>query len=92
VEITRQDSDAFLEYGDNMYVMGLYISFGQNIHNANIRDAVELTTLGSFKAVHAKLITCNKLLVFLSKAKHRIKKKAEQLACEYAIKLIEKLA
>ena len=43
-----------------------------------------------FKSIHEKLEQNDKLLVFLTKAAHKIKKKAEQLACEQAIKLIEK--
>ena len=79
------------EFGDKIYSMGLYISFGQNIHNAKIENAITLTDLGSFSTVHDKLETTPKLLVFLGKAEHRIKKKAEQLACENAIKLIESI-
>ena len=76
---------------DKTYIMGLYISFGQNIHNANINDAISYSNLKSFKEIHNILETNPKLLVFISKAEHKIKKKAEQLACENAIKLIEQL-
>jgi dsRNA-specific ribonuclease len=75
---------------DKLYVMGLYICFGQNIHNAKISNAVNFDKLGSFKTIHELLEKQDKLLVFLSKAEHKIKKKAEQIACDQAIKLIEK--
>jgi len=75
---------------DKLYVMGLYICFGQNIHNAKISNAVNFDKLGSFKVIHELLEKQDKLLVFLSKAEHKIKKKAEQIACDQAIKLIEK--
>ena len=75
---------------DKLYVMGLYICFGQNIHNAKISNAVNFDKLGSFKAIHELLEKQDKLLVFLTKAEHKIKKKAEQIACDQAIKLIEK--
>jgi dsRNA-specific ribonuclease len=75
---------------DKLYVMGLYICFGQNIHNAKISNAVNFDKLGSFKAIHELLEKQDKLLVFLTKAEHKIKKKAEQNACDQAIKLIEK--
>jgi len=74
---------------DKTYIMGLYISFGRNIHNADINDAVMFKDLKSFKEIHNRLDTNPKLLVFITKAEHKIKKKAEQLACENAIKLIE---
>jgi dsRNA-specific ribonuclease len=83
----RLDDD---DDNDKLYVMGLYICFGQNIHNAKISNAVNFDKLGSFKAIHELLEKQDKLLVFLTKAEHKIKKKAEQIACDQAIKLIEK--
>tara|TARA_Y100000816_G_scaffold269177_1_gene231919 strand:- start:11 stop:1111 length:1101 start_codon:yes stop_codon:yes gene_type:complete len=77
------------EISDKIYSMGVYICFGQNIHNANIKDAYDFNKLKTFKAIHDKLETCPNLLVFLTKANHKIKKKAEQIACDLAIKLIE---
>jgi dsRNA-specific ribonuclease len=77
---------------DRYYVMGVYICFGQNIHNAKISDAITFDSLGSFKSIHDCLEKHDKLLVFLTKAEHKIKKKAEQLACDQAIQLIEKLS
>ena len=71
--------------------MGVYICFGQNIHNANIKDAINFNDLGSFKAIHDMLETQEKLLVFLTKAGHKIKKKAEQQACDQGIRIIGKL-
>jgi dsRNA-specific ribonuclease len=75
---------------DRYYVMGVYICFGQNIHNAKISDACSFDSLGSFKRIHELLEKQDKLLVFLTKAEHKIKKKAEQLACDQAIQLFEK--
>ena len=77
---------------DRLYVMGVYICFGQNIHNAKISEANTFDSLGSFKSIHDCLEKQDKLLVFLTKAEHKIKKKAEQLACDQAIQLFEKLS
>ena len=74
---------------DKIYIMGLYISFGQNIHNANIDDAIEFKNLKTFKEIHNLLEHNSKLLIFITKSEHKIKKKAEQACCENAIKLIE---
>ena len=84
-KIDNEDND----YLDKSYTMGLFISFGQNIHNANIKNAISYSSLKSFKSIHNLLETNEKLLIFISKAEHKIKKKAEQLACDKAIKLIE---
>ena len=77
---------------DRLYVMGVYICFGQNIHNAKICQAITFDSLGSFSKIHSLLEKQDKLLVFLTKAEHKIKKKAEQLACDQAIQLFEKLS
>ena len=81
--------DKFENETDKIYIMGLYISFGQNIHNAHLNNAIMFKDLKSFKEIHNKLAINPKLLVFITKAEHKIKKKAEQQACENAIKLIE---
>ena len=71
VEIKTKDND---ENVDKIYTMGVYISFGQNIHNASIDTAIDFNEIKTFKAIHNKLETNDKLLIFLTKASHRIKK------------------
>jgi len=90
VELKHPKHDDEEEENDKLYVMGVYICFGQNIHNAKISNALNYEKLGSFQAIHELLEKQDKLLVFLTKAEHKIKKKAEQIACDQAIKLIEK--
>jgi len=74
---------------DKNYEMGVYICFGQNIHNTDIKKSIDFDSLKTFQSIHKLLESNNKQLIFLTKAEHKIKKKAEQLACENAIKLIE---
>ena len=91
VELNEKDlNDNDNENNDKIYIMGVFICFGQNIHNANIKDALDFNKLKSFKAIHNKLENNPNLLIFLTKAHHKIKKKAEQIACDLAIKVIEK--
>ena len=87
--VELQDKNNDLEIENRTYIMGLYISFGRNIHNANVNDAIEFKNLKTFQTIHQLLENNPKLLVFITKAEHKIKKKAEQQACENAIKLIE---
>jgi dsRNA-specific ribonuclease len=87
LEINSNPND---DINDKIYTMGVFISFGEHIHNVNISNAIDLNTLDSFKCIHEKLQKNDKLLIFLSKASHRIKKKAEQLACDSAITIINK--
>jgi dsRNA-specific ribonuclease len=68
------------------YKMGVYLCLGQSIHNVNIEDAVHINTLNSFKAVQDYIAENNgKIFLFLGKGQHKIKKKAEQIACNEAL-------
>ena len=68
------------------YKMGVYLCLGQSIHNVNIEEAVHINTLNSFKAVQDYIAENNgKIFLFLGKGQHKIKKKAEQIACNEAL-------
>tara|TARA_B100001093_G_scaffold183031_1_gene175643 strand:- start:962 stop:1954 length:993 start_codon:yes stop_codon:yes gene_type:complete len=73
------------DYG---YEMGVYICLGQEIYEVSPNDSIDYKDIGTFTKIHEKLKEQNKLLIFLSKGIHKIKKKAEQIACEEALKLI----
>ena len=73
---------------ENGFTMGVYITLGDKIYNMNISEALTFEEVGSFNGIHTKLEKCGKLLVFLTKSSHKIKKKAEQMACDEAIKLL----
>jgi dsRNA-specific ribonuclease len=76
-----------LEYG---YEMGVYICLGQEKHETTLNKAINFKDIKTFKNIHAMLEESkNKLLIFMGKGIHKIKKKAEQIACEEALKLIE---
>lgn len=73
---------------ENGYEMGVYVCLGQEIHEVKSRDAIPFSTIGSFAAIHEMVARERRGFVFLSKASHKIKKKAEQIACDLAIALI----
>ena len=87
---TENKEESYVDISDKIYKMGVYICIGQNIHTANMMSAIDFEKLQSFKAIHDLVESNHKVLIFLTQAEHKIKKKAEQLACEYAIKMIEK--
>ena len=74
---------------DNGYTVGVYLSVGLSIHHQNISDAIPLETLGSFPAVQKHILENETTFIFLASGTHKIKKKAEQLACEKIIKYLE---
>ena len=71
------------------YEMGVYICLGQEIHETKITNAIDFKEVKSFKVVNEMLENDSKLLIYMGKGIHKIKKKAEQIACEEALKQIE---
>ena len=71
------------------YKMGVYICIGQPVHNLNHNDSMDYDIFKSFKKIHSYIEENNKVLVFLGEGQHKIKKKAEQIACEKSLNKIE---
>ena len=72
---------------EQKYTMGIYLCLGDvNIHNINVEDAVDFTTLDSLSDISENEID----FVYFGKSSHKIKKKAEQMACLNAISMINK--
>ena len=68
------------------YTMGVYLCLGQAIHNASLSNSVNCAEFKSYNEIHQQMSVRGKILVFLGSGTHKIKKKAEQIACETAIK------
>ena len=69
--------------------MGVYLCLGQKIHEVRKEEAIKFTTFGSFEMINNKYEEDGKIFVFLGKGTHKIKRKAEQIACEETLKLLE---
>ena len=82
----------YLEINHNLetgYEMGVYICLGQEIYETSIKKAINYSEIGSFKKIQELLEKESKLFIFMGKGVHKIKKKAEQIACEEALKQLE---
>ena len=51
-------------------------------------EAKKFSEFGNFTAIHNYLLEHDKLLIYLGKGVHKIKKKAEQFACENVLNLL----
>jgi bacterioferritin-associated ferredoxin len=71
------------------YKMGVYLCLGQAIHNANIMTAIKITDIKTFKAIQEHYTQNGKIFVFMGSGQHKIKRKAEQMACMEAIDFIK---
>jgi dsRNA-specific ribonuclease len=67
------------------YHMGVFLCLGQQIHETNMRSAIPFSQFSGFSQIHEYMAIHGRILLFLGEGKHKIKKKAEQIACEEAI-------
>ena len=89
LEIENENEEE-IEIQDKKYHMGVYICLGQPIHQARQEDAINFTSeFKTFEAIHNYMETNESVLVFMSDGEHKIKRKAEQIACEKIIKYID---
>ena len=71
------------------YHMGTFLCLGQPIHMVNNLNAIPIKKFNSFQEIHEHMSIHGKIFVFLGEGIHKIKKKAEQIACNEAIKNIQ---
>ena len=71
------------------YHMGVFLCVGDQIHNMDTSNAIPYTEFGSFDTIQQYIAQNEKVLVFLGEGLHKIKKKAEQMACNSVINLID---
>jgi dsRNA-specific ribonuclease len=74
---------------DNGYQMGVYLCIGKQIHQFKPRDAIPFSHYGSFANIQQAFTEKGYAFVFLGSGTHKIKKKAEQIACEEAIAIVQ---
>jgi hypothetical protein len=72
------------------YHMGVYLCLGQPIHAVNPSTAIPVAHFRSYDEIHQHMSQHGKILVYFGGAKHKIKKKAEQMACEHAIQVLDR--
>lgn len=73
---------------ENGYKMGVFLCIGKELHNFKYQDSKSYSVYGCFENIHKDIEVNGYSFVFLGSGTHKIKKKAEQIACEEAIKTI----
>jgi len=84
-KVTPEYMEVDVHDAENGYRMGVYLCLGQPIHSVKHHDSVPLTDFSNYEDIHQYMSEHGKILVFLGEGLHKIKKKAEQVACEEAI-------
>lgn len=72
------------------YHMGVFLCLGQPIHSVKSEQALDINRFTNYNEIHQHMSQYNKIFVFLGGSIHKIKKKAEQIACEEAIAKLNK--
>lgn len=86
-----KDTPHYLEINhdpDHGYEMGVYLCLGQQIHEVTRQHAISYNEYNSFASIQETFAENGKVFVFLGKGLHKIKRKAEQMACEETLKLL----
>lgn len=73
---------------DNGYHMGVFLCLGQPIHSVSLSQAIDISKFDSYQEIHQYMSEKGKVFIQLGSGVHKIKKKAEQTACETAIQKI----
>jgi len=69
--------------------MGVYLRIGIELHNVDPNNALPFTHFGTFAKLQELLIEKGFIFIFLGSSSHKIKKKAEQVACEKALQTFD---
>jgi dsRNA-specific ribonuclease len=70
---------------DMGYRMGVFLCIGQPIHNLRPRQAKSIDDLKTFQSINEYVEQNEKAFIFLGEGQHKIKRKAEQVACYEAL-------
>ena len=73
------------------YKMGVYICVGKEIYDVHPHNATPISNYKNIDELHNELEKHKFIFVFLADSTHKIKKKAEQTACEKAIIILNSL-
>jgi len=71
------------------YSMGVYLCLGQPFHSVSKVEAIPIDQFSKFVEIHQYMSEHSKILILLGNGSHKIKKKAEQMACESAARTLQ---
>jgi len=75
---------------DKGYHMGVYLCLGQPSFGLSHFHSIPITDFSCYADIHQCMSERGKIFIFLAEGIHKIKKKAEQIACESVIKILKK--
>jgi len=76
---------------DSGYSMGVFLCIGQPIHSVHYSHALPFNQFNTFSAILKYVELNGKVFIKLGEGQHKIKQKAEQIACQSAISKITEI-
>ena len=71
------------------YHMGVYLCLGQPVYGLTHHHALPHSNFHSFDEIHRHMSISGRIFLFLGEGIHKIKKKAEQMACSAALQTLK---
>ena len=81
IEVSDHDTDLGFH-------MGVYLCLGQYVHGLKHNDSIPINQFKTYTDIHQYMSENGKIFLFMGEGKHKIKKKAEQIACDEAISIL----
>ena len=81
IEVSDHDTDLGFH-------MGVYLCLGQYVHGLKHNDSIPISKFKTYTDIHQYMSENGKIFLFMGEGKHKIKKKAEQIACDEAINVL----
>jgi dsRNA-specific ribonuclease len=91
-KVTPEYIEMSEQHPDKGYHMGVYLCLGQPVFGLQHRDSMPITTFAAgrrFPEIHEHMSHHSRGFIFLGEGYHKIKKKAEQIACQMALRNID---
>jgi dsRNA-specific ribonuclease len=79
IEISEQNMDTG-------YHMGVYLCLGQPVFGLVHANSIHYSKFKNLESIHTYMSEHTKVFIFLGEGKHKLKKKAEQIACSEALR------
>ena len=77
------------EYNPDIgYNMGVYLCLGQSAFDLKHFESINIATFNNYQDIHQYMSVHKKVFIFLAEGRHKIKKKAEQIACNIAVDIL----
>ena len=90
-KVTPDYLEVSLHSQETGYHMGVYLCLGQPVYMVSTANSIHISKFKSFQDIHSYMAIHGKIFIFLGEGIHKIKKKAEQIACEIALSALTHL-